>query len=223
MTGDAVGDWSEHDSAIWHTREIAGEVAAGQALARHISATPFPAGLGAGEAVVARARFELRTFRPVGDGGYRHDGGWLLATGRGGLALSAGAALWRSSENRRRREQALSDTVPRWVLDQQGTLWVSTHGFYLQTVGGLFPWPFEAVDSVMLVGPGSLHVQGAGSHGPTSWLLDLVWAELLLLLWARRRHPAHPQVAQGAWIPPGWAQRCSASGYDPERGLPAPS
>ena len=108
------------------------------------------------------------------------------------------------------------------MVDQQGTLWVSTHGFYLHTVNGLFPWPYDAIRSAMLVGPGSVHVQGSGDQGPTSWVLDLVWAELLLLMWARRRHPSHPQALGGAWIPPGWADRALASGYDPDRGLSAP-
>lgn len=219
---DGGAAWSDHDAAVWHTRAIVGDVGAGRSVDRHISATPFPTQLGEDEAVVARGRFELRTHRPLGDGSYRHDTGWMLATGRGGLALTAGAAWYRSTENRRRREQAMADAVPRWVVDQQGTLWVSTHGFYLHTVNGLFPWPYDAIRSAMLVGPGSVHVQGVGDQGPTSWVLDLVWAELLLLMWARRRHPSHPQALGGAWIPPGWADRALASGYDPDRGLSAP-
>ena len=209
----AVPEWSEHDSAIWHTCEIASRLIAGSVGERPPIACPFPPQIAGDEQLLVQGGFDLFTHRAAGDGSYNHDGGMYVATGRGGLAMTAGVAAARASANRRRRNVAAAATTPRWVLDDRGCLWVSTAGFYLQTAGGLFPWPWGSVQSAMLTGPATVHVQGSSEAGPVSWTLQSHWSELLFVLWAITVHNQHPSLPNGGWLPPGWRERCAAAGY----------
>jgi hypothetical protein len=86
-------------------------------------------------------------------------------------------------------------------------MFVSTHGFYLRSAGGLYPWSWGAVMAAELVAPATVQVHGEAQTGPVSWLLRSVWAELLFVLWALAVHPHHPQLASGAWMPPAWRGR----------------
>jgi hypothetical protein len=99
------------------------------------------------------------------------------------------------------------------VPEDQGLLWVSTAGFYLQTDAGLFPWAWVAVRSIVLTGPGAAHVQGTSQSGEVSWLLQSDWAELVFVLWAMAVHPNHPSLPNGGWLPPGWRERAQLAGY----------
>lgn len=206
-------DWSEHDSAVWHTCDIASRLLAGALHERPGVVSPFPPQLAVDELVLVQGTYERSTYRPVGDGSWSRDGGMLLATGGPGFALSAGVAVARAAGNRRRAEQAWQDAQPRWVVDERGTLWVSTAGFYLQTPVGLFPWAWGSVRAVTLVGPGLVQLHARCGAGEVSLLLGSVWAELLLVLWALDVHPGHPALQAGAWLPPGWRERCVAAGY----------
>lgn len=226
---DGAISWSHHDTAVWHACDIANALIAGRIHDRPVVATPFRPHLGPRhphpdnqERVLAQGGFELLTHRPVGDGSYVHDGGFFLAAGRGGLGLSAGVLAGRAIGNARRRARAAADTVPRWVPDDAGTVWVSTHGFYLQTPRGLYGWPWAPIVSAQLVGPGALHVQGGESvGGPVSWVLRSDWAELVFVVWAMNVHPGHPQLVDGGWLPPQWWARCQAAGHASQRLLPA--
>lgn len=220
--------WSQHDTAVWHACDIASALLMARIHERTVIATPFRPHLGSQESplageerVLALGGFELLTHRAVGDGSYVHDGGFFLAAGRGGLGLSAGVLAGRAIGNSRRRARAAADTVPRWVPDDGGTLWASTHGFYLQTPRGLFGWPWAPIVSAQLVGPGALHVQGHSVGGPVSWVLRSDWAELVFVLWAMHVHPGHPQLVNGGWLPPQWGARCEAAGHTPPRSFPS--
>jgi hypothetical protein len=85
---------------------------------------------------------------------------------------------------------------------------VSTHGFYLQTQSaGLLPWSWGALVSAAMTARSSVHLQGLTAHGKgVSWLLRTPWAELVFVLWALARHPQHPQLLTGSWLPPGWVE-----------------
>lgn len=207
---DPAPSWSTHDQAVWHTCDIASAVLAGTADQRPVLASPFPPHLALDERLLAQGDFDLLTFRPVGDGSYVDDRGTFFSTSRGGLALTAGIAATRAAGNRRRRAAAVADSVPRWTLDERGTLWVSTAGFYLQSVSGLFPWPWGSVHSAQLVAPASVNLQGDSQNGPVAWILDSDWAELVFVLWAMAVHPDHPALGHGGWLPPGWRDRASA-------------
>jgi len=199
--------YTPHDAAIWHTRAMLQALGDGRVEGLPQVPTTFPPQLGPGERVVASGRFELLTFRPLGNGTYDHQGGFFFATGRGGLAASAAVAGVRAMGNSRRRAEAAAAAVPRWVVDDVGVAFVSTHGFYLDTGHALLPWSWHAVDSMELVAPGAVHLRGQGSAGPVSWIVRSDWAELLFVLWCLVRHPGHPQLTAGGWIPAGWADR----------------
>lgn len=207
--------WSQHDSAIWHTVEIASSALAGTLHERHALASPFPPQIAPDEQLLAQAPFELLIHHAKGNGSYQHDGGMFYATGRGGLVMTAGVAAVRAAANRRRREAAAADAIARWRLADQGTVWVSTDGFYLQTTRGLFLWGWGAIQSAQLCNPASVLVHGAADHGPVSWIIRSDWAELIFVLWAFCRHPNHPTLRHGAWLPSGWVERCRAAGFAP--------
>jgi hypothetical protein len=101
-------------------------------------------------------------------------------------------------------------------------MWVSTAGFYLQTVNGLFPWAWQHIQSAQLLAPATLHLQGQSDTGSVSWLIVSDWAELAFVLWALQMHPQHPMLTQMTWVPPGWQQRCVQAGYAPPRRRPSP-
>lgn len=213
--------WSQHDTAVWTTCEIASALLANDPDRLPSLAAAFPPHLAGSELLLASGGFALMTHRAIGDGTYVRADGSTVATGRAGVVLTVGAAAARAAGNRRRRAQAQADAVPRWVLDDQGSLWVSTAGFYLETVQGLFPWGWDAIRSCRLVAPGSVHLQGEGDNGPVSWILRSDWAELVFVLWAMARHPNHPDLSGGRWLPPGWVERCRAAGLAPAHGADA--
>ncbi|WNB85526.1 hypothetical protein [Cellulomonas sp. ATA003] len=200
--------YSEHDAAVWHTRSMLHALWEGRVdRLPHVPTTFLPQ-LGPDERVVARGGFELLTFRPLGDGALQPgSGGFFFATGRGGLAATAAVAGVRALNDRSRRRAAAEAAVPRWVVDAGGVVFVSTHGFYLDTGHTLQPWAWPHVDSMELAGPGAVHVRGRTAQGPVSWTLRTDWAELVFVLWCLARHPGHPQLGSGAWIPAGWAER----------------
>ena len=42
------------------------------------------------------------------------------------------------------------------------------------------------------------------------WAIASDWAELVFVLWALARHPRHPQLINGEWLPPGWLEHAEA-------------
>ena len=209
----AVQGWSEHDAALWHTCDLATAVLTGSIAARAPLASPFPPQLATGELLLVHGGFELSTYRPLPAAAAPAAGSSFLATGRVGLALTAGAAVARASAERRRREAEAEASRPRWVVDDVGGLWVSTAGFYLETDRGLHPRAWESVRSMVLHAPGVVQLHLTSTTGETSWLVRSHWAELMLVLWALAVHPAHPSLVGAAWLPEGFVDRCAAAGY----------
>ncbi len=212
--------WSTHDAAVWHTVDIVQTALASRLDERPTMHAPFPPRHGADERILAQGDFQLYTHTAIGDGSYQHSNSFLFATGGVGLAMTAGFAVAQAAGNASRRNQAAQDAVPRWVLSDQGLLWVSTAGFYLQTVNGLFPWAWPHVQSAQLLAPATLHLQGQSDSGSVSWLIVSEWAELAFVLWALQMHPQHPMLTQMTWVPPGWQQRCLEAGYTPPKRPP---
>ena|SRR5664279_1060187 len=92
------------------------------------------------ERIFASGEFSLATWAAPGDGSYMHNGGVFLATGAGGLAMTAAFAGVQAMRNGSRRRQAEALARPRWLTTDRGMLHLGSHGFYLQTDHGLFPW-----------------------------------------------------------------------------------
>lgn len=207
---------SQYEIALWHTVAINQSLDYG--LRDHVEPTPvaFRTQFARDERVVGGGPFVLLDYSATGDGTYLRDGGFFFATGAAGLAITGLLAAGRAMGNARRRDAAAAAAVPRWRQIEQGVLYVSTAGFYLQTARALLPWSYAAVDAMWLVGPGALNFQGNSDAGRISWVLASDWAELTFTLWARLMHPQHPQFTGRSWLPAGWIERARASRF----GLP---
>ncbi|WP_372595175.1 hypothetical protein [Actinotalea sp.] len=202
---------SEHDEAIRDTREILAAVRAGRIDTLPRWGSPFPPSLGPAEHLLAGARCNRLVHRPAGDGSYRKSQGLFLATGAWGIAATLAVAGAQAVTNSRRKAAAAAESVPRWVVEEQGGLWVSQHGLYFLTSGGLNSYGWATFASADLLGPRSLALSVAGNGSGSRMVgFECDWAELAFALWALARHPEHPRLAGEGWIPDGWRERESA-------------
>ncbi len=206
-----VAAWTAHDDAILSTLRIVRSLLSGDQSATSDVVADFPAQIASDERLLASGAVDVLAFRASGHGTYLHHGPPLVL-GRQPAATAVVAAVTVVG-NRARRRKAIVDAQPRWVLDTQGAIWVSTAGFYLRAPSGLYPWSWDAVRAACLVEPGAVRVDGEGSDSAVSWVLRTEWAELLLLLWTLARHPAHPQLRDGSWLPSGWRARAEQLGF----------
>lgn len=196
---------SSHEVAIWHTVDIDMRIDDGTLLQRDPCLTTFAPTLGEGERVLASGPFQYLSHVASGDGTYQHDSGFLFATGRYGLLATGAVAAGRAIGNSRRRAAAARAATPRWQVVDSGQVYVSTHGFYLQTVAGrLLVWGWGPITSAQLLGPRLLQINGESTSGHEVWMLESDWAELCFVLWSRVMHPQHPQRQGHVWIPEGW-------------------
>jgi hypothetical protein len=131
----------------------------------------------------------------------------MFPSGRGGLAFAAAVIAADAIGNHRRRKAAELETQPRWRLVESGVATVSTHGFYLQTPTGLHPWSWHSISAASIPTVGVVHLYGESKDGPVSWMVTSFVAELIFVLWALNRYPAHPQLRLGTWVPADWTSR----------------
>ncbi|PPK98165.1 hypothetical protein CLV92_102318 [Kineococcus xinjiangensis] len=206
--------WSDRDSALWHTCEIAADLAAGAVPQPRLDiATPFPPRFAADERFWAAGPFDLLALRAPEGAPPRGAPRFFLATGAGGLAATAAVALARAAGDARRRAEEERRAAPRWVRVDAGALAVSGCGMYWHTPAALLTWDWGSVTSAEVLEPGAVHLTGEGPAGPGSWILRSDWAELVFVTWALQRHPRHPQLRSGGWLPPGWLSWCATQPY----------
>ncbi|MDO5645245.1 MAG: hypothetical protein Q4G21_06115 [Dermabacter sp.] len=201
---------TRHDDFLWHTLRINELLDADRY--QEIPTVPVTFAPMPHDIVWGSAPLHLYRWAAPGNGTYTRDDSFFIATGGLGLALSAGVALGRAAGNNARRRQAQFDSVPRWMPIDQGAIYVSNLGFYLAVPGGLHTWTWESVSSMQLVHPAQVTITGTSDNGPIHWLMATDAAELLFTLWARVRHPAHPQYSTRSWLPQGWFERVQAAG-----------
>ncbi|MGY1620172.1 hypothetical protein ACI797_25820 [Geodermatophilus sp. SYSU D00691] len=214
--------WTDRDSALWHTCEIAVDLAQGKTPPPRLPVTSiFPPQLGVDERYWAAGPYSLNEQLAAGDGTYMHDSGYFLATGRGGLTATAAVAAARAAGNARRRRQAELAAIPRWTVIDQGTIYLSRYGVHLHGAGGVSPWDWPSITATQMVGPAAVHILGNSTRGPVSWVLQSDWAELLFVAWALTCHRGHPQLITGSWLPPGWLQRCAEYSHPTRLSSPA--
>src|SRR4051812_21449328 len=159
--------WTNRDSALWHTCEIAVDLARGKVPAPRLQVTSiFPPQLGPDEQYWASGPYTLNEQRTFGDGTYSHDSGYFFATGPGGFTATAAVAAFRAAGNARRRRQAEQDAVSRWTQTDCGTVYVSRYGMHLHNVGGVFPWDWSSITAAQIVGPAAVHILGSSTRGP---------------------------------------------------------
>lgn len=183
--------WTDADSALWHTARILRSVAAGR-LPEERVATLFA--LRPGEVAFVAATFQLDSMRPLRDGGSAPYATPASASASDTLGL-ARAGTWRP--------------------DFGGALTVTNLGFYLVTPAGTFWWDWASIDLMQVTAFNTVVLQGRSDRGVVTWRIYSLWAELIFVLWAQARHPNHPQLADGGWLPEHWAEWAARQGYPP--------
>ncbi|QRY62584.1 hypothetical protein JVX90_19855 [Gordonia sp. PDNC005] len=205
----------QHDIAIWHTTQINSLIDSGRAAELPNLLTPFP--VADSGTVLADGTFRLLNFESAGNGTYVHQSGFVFGTGGVGLAIAGGFALAQAAGNSRRRREAAALAQPQWRQIDAGQLWISTSTLHFSVPSQYYTWTYDSIDSMTLVAPRQAQFSGRSAHGPITWILESDWAELAFTVWARARHPRHPQFMTRGWIPPGWHDRAHLAGLPPIR------
>ena len=158
--------------------------------------------------------FERAWFGAVGDGTYRSSTTFVGGFGPLGLALGAATLAGSAVGNTSRKARARVDATETWRPFDRGHLFVSTHGFYLDTGPELLPFVHECVLRADLPAPATLELTCSMADGTQqSYVLTSWWAELVFLLWATRCNPHHPKLTNLGWLPRGFIDRLVANGY----------
>jgi hypothetical protein len=205
--------WTEQDDALWRSCGIAAELFVHRRLPDPVPVTFALQFAGAEERILAWGRFERAWFGAIGDGTYRSSTTFVGGFGPLGLALGAatltGSALGTSS----RKARARRDATERWRPLDQGNLFVSTHGIYLDTGQEFLPFIHECILRADLTAPATLELTCTMADGTQqSYIITSWWAELVFLLWATRCSPHHPKLTNLAWLPRSFIDRLLASG-----------
>ncbi len=159
--------------------------------------TTFAPPFGHRERMLAGGAFTLFEYAAAGGKGRRGPGILFLGTSPIGLAVTAGVLAVQGARAVQSRREAAQEG---WRQIDQGWVTVSDHGFHLQTATGLHTWDWNSILEAQLVAPGELLVTGRGRTREVRWILRTDWAELVFTLWARVRHPRHPQFVDRRWL-----------------------
>jgi hypothetical protein len=204
--------WLPADSALWQTCRIVADI-----NARHVpelrTPTMFP--LRSNEIAFATGPVVVEAFYAVGDGSYSTRSTFVAGTGLFGLALGAATLTGSAIGNASRRSRAAADATAAWRPIVQGSVVVSSEGFYLLDQTQKLDWDWASIDMMQVAGFTSVVMQGSSTNGPVTWRIRSDWAELIFVLWAMSRHPQHPQLLDRSWIPEGWIEWATAQGYPP--------
>ncbi|WP_322783182.1 hypothetical protein [Actinomyces bowdenii] len=210
--------WTGQDFVWWNTAAVLTATRRGyrpSPVSPHID--PVRRVFAADETMLATCDAELLMWRR-GDATYNPSRGFFLAGGPVGLALTAAFFGGQAYLNNRRKKAAEADAVEKWRHLARARLTVSTHGIYLGTGEGIMPVPFEQVQEVQLTAPGEIVMAATNASGSARWKLRAQWAELVLVLWAVRYLPNHPQLVSGSWLPADWLTHAAAHGYEVDTG-----
>lgn len=212
----AIPPWTQRDEVLRYTCYLAAMMAGGHDLGQTPEVlAPFPMANADDERLWATGQFVLSDFRALGDGSWQVSTPMVMGTGAVGLGLVAGSLIGGAVAKSRARAAAQAASVPRWVPIDHGALYASRYGFYLYTPQ-VFRWNWEGMTGASVVAPATLHFTGESTNGSISWLLQSDYAELLFVTWALSRHPRHPQLVTGGWLPQSWLQHAEAHGRQPD-------
>ena len=200
--------WLPADTALWTTCHIVSDTVNGR-VPEHRIETLFP--LASGEIALAAGSLDVESFYALDPVSPDRSSTFVWGSGIVGLALAVTTLATSAS----RRAQADADAVEAWRPLFGGTLFVTDSGFYIQTLKGLFHWAWQLVDLMQVVGLNCVIVQARTTDGPVTWRVSSEWAELVFVLWALNRHPAHPQLRDGSWLPETWLLWATEQGYRP--------
>jgi hypothetical protein len=200
--------WTARDDVLRYTCMLADELAVG--LSRPVAsaaqvAAPFPTTLGEQQPLWASGSYTLHAWRAPGDGSWQANRTLAFGTGALGGGLVLGMLVGEMIGNSRARRAAEAAAIPRWMQIGHGTLYLGHRGFYRYTPQLLAPCEWADITAATMTGAGAVRISGNSTDGPPgTWLLCSVWAELLFVTWALTRHPRHPQLIDGQWLPTGW-------------------
>jgi len=209
--------WLPADTALWTSCHIVFDTVHGR-VPEHRIDTLFP--LGQGETALAAGDLFVDSFYAAGDGSYDRSTTFAFGTGVFGLAIAAGTLAASAAGNASRRSQAAANAQQAWRPLFGGTAFVTNEGFYVQTMEGLFPWSWESIHLMQVVAFNRVIMQAQSATGPVTWRLNSEWSELIFALWALRRHPSHPQLRDGTWLPQNWLRWATDQGYRPHLDRP---
>lgn len=196
--------WTRRDEVLRYTCTLAAELAAGgPVVSAGEVAAPFPPTLGEQLPLWGSGSFTLHEWRAPGDGSWQANQMMAFGTGPVGTGLMIGSLLGGVIANSRARRDAEAAARLRWMQTNGGGLYLSHRGFYLHT-DRVLTWGWDDVTTATMAKPAVVQISGNSVHGPVSWALCSDWAELLFVTWALTRHPRHPQLLNGQWLPPGW-------------------
>lgn len=195
--------WTQRDTALWHTCELAAAMGRGERpVSTQTIASSFPPCYAPDEHFWASGPYGLSRFFALGDGSYESRTTFVGGSGLFGIALGAATLGGSAMGNARRRREAAALATPQWHVVQQGVLFTSGYGVYLQSAeSGLASWDWWSLLSAEMLAPGVVQFQGNGAD-PIVIASD--WAELAFITWAVCRFPGHHQVVTGTWLPEGW-------------------
>ena len=199
---------------MWRTCHISTEISE-RRVPEYRVATLFP--LREREIAFADGPVHVDSFHAAGDGSYSTSTTVMAGTGLFGLALGAATMAGSAIGNASRRSRAEADATRMWRRVVLGSVVVTSQGFYLLDDSGIYPWTWQSIDLMQVVGFSQVILQGSSSTGPVTWRLTSDWAELVFVLWAMSRHPQHPQLVDGSWIPNGWIDWAARNGYPVRR------
>lgn len=201
------------DSALWTTCKIVSALRRREIPDVRV-ATLFP--LNENEIAFAEGPVHVDEFTTAGNGSYVTRTTFVGGTGLFGLALGAATLGASAAGNASRRAAAQAAATAQWRPVVQGSVVVTSRGFYLLDQKGKYDWDWGSIDLMQVAGFTSLVMQGRTSTGrQLAWRISSDWSELIFVLWAMARHPEHPQLLDGSWIPEGWAAWAAAQGYAP--------
>ncbi|WP_247595338.1 hypothetical protein [Actinomyces procaprae] len=205
--------WTGQDFVWWNTAGVLTALRAGR-RPNPVSPVvdPIRAAFSGEEVMLASCDAEMLVWRR-GDATYNPSRGFFLAGGPVGLALTAAFFGGQAYLNSRRKRAAEADAVEKWRHLAYARLTVSTHGIYLGTGEGVMPIAFADVQEVQLTGVGEVVMAAANASGSARWKLRGQWAELVLVMWAARYLPGHPQLVGRTWLPADWFAHAAAWGY----------
>lgn len=211
--------WTPTDTALWNTCRVAYILEKTGETPQESVGTMFP--LVAGERALAVGPLIVDEYKAAGDGSYQTSTFVAGGTGVFGLAMLAATAGGSAIGNANRRARAAQDATLAWRPQTSGHVTVTTLGFYIHDLQGLWRWDWGSIDLLQVAGPSTVVMQGRSTRGPLTWRLFSDWAELIFVLWAHARYRQHPQYLTGAWIPEGWARWSADQGYPLQFEFPA--
>ncbi|MEU7644660.1 hypothetical protein [Streptomyces huasconensis] len=197
--------WTPLDDHLLYTCHVVDDLTRGRLA--HRPPVPSMARLAPGELSVAVGPASRSTWRAVGDGSYRHSS--VLAVGQPAFVI--GSLVGSALGNAARRRQAAADARQRWVADGHGEVTVTDRRAYFGHPQSSLDLGWTGLDTADLVAPDAFQCSFRDMYNGSPQLIRL-HSSLMFVLAAHAAFPAHPRLAGGSWLPPGFEAKCAAYG-----------